>query len=117
MIDTPHPVHTHSRSCLYIYIKCFITFNSGYGGHDKDVAPDLYMLSAVSSLAGNDVSYFFQKRHVSVTHNTQKEAPTHSFCVSFCQHHTEPTSPPHHAAEEEEAADYDRCRCRGVCRQ
>jgi len=30
MIETPHPVHTHSRSSLYIFIKCFITFNSVY---------------------------------------------------------------------------------------
>ena len=67
------------------------------------------MLSAIiaplAGLAGNvadmsarhgDVGNFFQKRHVAATHDTQKEAPTHSFCVSFCRHHTEPpTSPPH----------------------
>ena len=39
MIETPLTVHTHSRSSLYIYIKCLSTFNSGYS--HKGVAPAL----------------------------------------------------------------------------
>jgi hypothetical protein len=54
----------------------------------------------LDNLAGNvadmsarhgDVGNFFQKRHVVATHDTQKEALTHSFCVLFCRH-----APAHH---------------------
>jgi len=66
-------------------------------------------LTSYSNLAGNvadmsvtcrpdtAMSANFSRKGMLRRHTTQKEAPTHSFCVLFCRHHTE-TSPPHHAA-------------------
>ena len=138
MIEYPNPLHTHGRSSSYIY-KDFqhlplwlmvIRMQYLLVGEVKPalvgvllVLPlgSCYILSwecrrHVGDMSGN----FFQKRHVAATHNTQKEAPTHSFFLPTSYRTThQPTA---HAAEEEEEGRrrrpyYDHCRCCGVCRR
>jgi hypothetical protein len=46
MIKTPHPVHTHSRSSIYIYILSVSSPSTVATGH-KDVVPAWYMLPEI----------------------------------------------------------------------